>query len=91
MEVGQALNISQRQVRQIEEKACRQLRKILTRFSQDEKRLLTVAEVSDLLGVHMNTVRRWSERGLLTVYYIGSRGDRRFRRQDIDSFLRKGK
>jgi excisionase family DNA binding protein len=50
--------------------------------------LLTVSEVSRLLHVHPNTVRLWSNTGLLKSYRIGYRRDRRFRRQDIDSFFK---
>ena len=49
--------------------------------------MLTVAEVALLLRVHVNTVRRWSNQGGLKAYRIGSRGDRRFRREDVGSFL----
>ena len=49
--------------------------------------MLTSTEVARLLNVHVNTVRRWNNRGLLTGYRIGARGDRRFRQQDIASFL----
>jgi excisionase family DNA binding protein len=49
--------------------------------------LLTTSDVARLLNVHMNTVRRWSNHGVIKVYRIGSRGDRRFRREDVVSFL----
>lgn len=49
--------------------------------------MLTTSEVAHLLNVHINTVRRWSNQGTLKAYRIGSRGDRRFRQEDIDSFL----
>ena len=49
--------------------------------------LLTMQEVSILLHVHVNTIRRWSDTGILPAYRIGPRGDRRFRREDIDTFL----
>ena len=54
----------------------------------DEKMgpLLTVREVARLLHIHTNTVRRWSDRGILKAYHIGSRRDRRFRQEDITSF-----
>ncbi len=52
--------------------------------------LLKTSEVSYVLNIHVNTVRRWSDRGLLKVYRIGPRGDRRFKREDIDSFLLEG-
>lgn len=49
--------------------------------------MLTISDVANLLNVHINTVRRWSNQGILKTYRIGSRGDRRFRQQDITSFL----
>jgi excisionase family DNA binding protein len=49
--------------------------------------LLTVRDVAFLLHVHANTVRRWSDIGVLKSYRISSRGDRRFKREDIDQFL----
>jgi len=52
--------------------------------------MLTISDVSQLLNVHINTVRRWSNQGILKSYRIGSRGDRRFRQEDIDNFLVQG-
>jgi len=52
--------------------------------------MLTTGEVAYLLNVHINTVRRWSNQGILKAYHIGSRGDRRFRQEDITSFLLEG-
>jgi len=49
--------------------------------------MLTTSDVARLLNVHINTVRRWSNQGILKAYRIGSRGDRRFREEDIVSFL----
>jgi excisionase family DNA binding protein len=49
--------------------------------------MLTTSDVARLLNVHINTVRRWSNQGTLKTYRIGARGDRRFRREDIVSFL----
>ena len=54
------------------------------------KDMLTTSEVGQLLGIHVNTVRRWSKKGILRAYRISPRGDRRFRRQDIDRFLEEG-
>ena len=50
-------------------------------------RMLTVSEVAEILHVHPNTVRAWSDNGLLKAYRVGYRHDRRFRLQDIDKFL----
>jgi excisionase family DNA binding protein len=49
--------------------------------------MLTISEVAQSLNVHINTVRRWSNQGLLKTFRIGSRGDRRYRQQDIENFL----
>ena len=49
--------------------------------------MLTTSDVARLLNVHMNTVRRWSNQGIIRAYRIGSRGDRRFRQEDIACFL----
>ena len=49
--------------------------------------MLTTSEVARLLNVHINTVRRWSNQGVLKTYRIGSRGDRRFERDDVVRFL----
>jgi len=54
------------------------------------KVMLTSSDVAQLLGVHPNTVRHWSEDGILKSYRIDPRGDRRFRRQDMDDFLKEG-
>ena len=49
--------------------------------------MLTAGQLARLLNVHINTVRRWNDRGILKAYRIGPRGDRRFSREDIDIFL----
>jgi len=49
--------------------------------------LLTVREVARLLHVHENTVRRWSNKGIMPSLRIGQRGDRRFREDDIARFV----
>ncbi|MFC2058327.1 helix-turn-helix domain-containing protein [Chloroflexota bacterium] len=50
------------------------------------RELLTVQQVSRLLNVHINTVRKWSDSGLLQSCRIGPRLDRRFRREDIVNY-----
>ena len=49
--------------------------------------MLTTSEVAAILNVHINTIRRWSNQGSLKAYQLGPRGDRRFRKEDIDEFL----
>ena len=49
--------------------------------------MLTMSEVSQFLNVHRNTLRRWSDRGIIRAYRINPRGDRRFKRDDIVRFM----
>jgi len=49
--------------------------------------MLKVREVSRLLRIHANTVRRWSDEVKIRAYRITKRGDRRFRREDVARFL----
>ena len=49
--------------------------------------MLTVREVSCLLGIHANTVRRWSDEGKIKATRISQRGDRRYKREDIKRFI----
>ena len=39
--------------------------------------MLKANEVAQLLNVHINTVRRWSNQNILKAYRVGPRGDRR--------------
>ncbi len=49
--------------------------------------MLTISEVSRILRVHPNSVRRWANQGLIKAYRVGSRGDRRFMADDVSRFL----
>ncbi len=61
--------------------------------TQDEpdghvRRWLGVQHASTLLHVHPNTLRRWSNKGAIRTYRVGPRGDRRYRREDVEALLR---
>lgn len=56
-------------------------------MSQKTNPMLTVNEVAKLLHIHKNTVRRWSDQGIIKSYRITKRGDRRFQKEDITKFL----
>ncbi len=45
--------------------------------------MLTTSDVARIFGVHPNTIRRWSEQGILKAYRAGARGDRQFRREEV--------
>ena len=48
---------------------------------------LTVTRAAQVLGVHPNTIRAWSDAGRLRYYRINPRGDRRYRQSDLHRFL----
>ncbi len=54
---------------------------------EEQYEVMTPKEVAGILGIHENTVRRWSDMGLLKSFRISQRGDRRYRYEDIRSFL----
>ena len=49
--------------------------------------IMTCEEVASFLRVHLSSVRRWSRSGELKAYKVGSRGDWRYREQDVMDFL----
>ena len=51
--------------------------------------MLTTRQVADFLQVSICSIRRWSDKGILKFYRVGSRGDRRYWREDVLQFLDK--
>lgn len=49
---------------------------------------LSIASAARLVGIHPNTLRRWAKEGKVKYYRVGSRGDRRFKKQDVERLLR---
>lgn len=56
----------------------------------DHESLISVAQAAALLGVHPNTLRAWTDAGRLTAYRINARGDRRYRKADVERLLAEG-
>jgi len=50
---------------------------------------MSVASVSALLGVHPNTIRRWSADGSISCFRLGRRQDRRFEPQSVMELMRR--
>jgi len=56
-------------------------------YREQTSTMLRTGDLARLLNVHVNTVRRWSNEGILKAYRIGRRGDRRFLGQEVSDFL----
>ncbi len=54
------------------------------------KDLLSINEAANLLGVSKITLRNWDKNAILKALRVGKRGDRRYKRVDIEALL-KGK
>ena len=51
--------------------------------------LLTMKEASDLLKVHPNTLRQWDRKGILKAVRFGTRGGRKYKKDDLKKFIEK--
>lgn len=49
--------------------------------------LLTLKEACKILKVHPNTLRQWDKKGILKAIRFGQRGDRRYKKEDIDKLI----
>jgi len=53
--------------------------------------LLTIGEAAQILKVHPNTLRLWDKSGVLKAVRIGVKKTRRYRKEDIEKFIKEGK
>ncbi len=51
--------------------------------------LYTATEVAGMLRVHPDTIRNWSNRGLLSPQRLGRRGDRHYSLTGLQSFIQQ--
>ena len=89
-EIGPRFGITKERVRQILTQKPKPTKPAPEKPDLRSKRMLTSGEAAILLGIHGNTMRRWANEGRLKFYRVNTRGDRRFRREDIDAFLAEG-
>lgn len=54
-------------------------------------KLLTIRQAAEILNVHVETLRRWDNKGELPAIKVNDRGDRRYKEEDIKSYLNKRK
>ena len=50
--------------------------------------LLKIREAAQILSVNPETLRRWDRSGKLKAIIISQRGDRRYRQEDIEKFIK---
>lgn len=55
--------------------------------NQSVSELLTLSEASKILKVHPNTLRKWDKKGILKAVRFGERGDRRYKKEDVQRFM----
>ena len=67
-----------------------EVRLVVKTVSMEDDNMLTTGDVARILNIHVNTLRRWSKRGIIKSYRIGPRADRRFGRDEVASFLNLG-
>ena len=53
---------------------------------QTDSKLLTVKEAAQILHVHENNLRRWTDQGIISTFRIGPRGDRGLQEDDVNEF-----
>ena len=51
--------------------------------------LLTIGQVSEIFGIHQDTLRNWEKDGILVPLRVGKRKDRKYRPQDVEIIVEK--
>ncbi|MFA6551646.1 MAG: N-6 DNA methylase, partial [Patescibacteria group bacterium] len=54
-----------------------------------ELKLLSISQVSEIFGVHQDTLRNWEKEGILVPLRVGKRQDRKYRPEDIEAITNK--
>ena len=83
-EIGRKLGLSRERVRQIIGS-----RPVTLRNDLPDHQMLKISKAAKFLNIHVNTLRRWSDQGILPCYRFGSRGDRKYSRSDLIDFRRQ--
>lgn len=61
----------------------------MTQIKKKSPKLLTLKQASELLNCHPNTLRAWDRKGYLVAVRIGTRRDRRYKREDLIKLMAK--
>jgi excisionase family DNA binding protein len=79
VDIGGQMGISKQRVHQLHNERRKSKKQL--------KSMLSSSEAASMLNIHVNTIRRWSDLGIVPVYRIGSRNDRRFKQKDIENLV----
>ena len=87
-EIGQILGLSRQRIAEILAPN-RRINSVSVNWRQSANPhgLLSTTDAARFLGVHPNTVRRWSDDGIIHAYRVGKRLDRKFHKTDLEKFL----
>lgn len=55
----------------------------------NEDKLIPIEEAAELLGITMQTLRRWDKKGILRAIRFTSTSPRKYRESDLQSFIKK--
>ncbi len=58
-------------------------------MSRNQRQLLRMSEAQELLGVSANTMRRWDKEEILKAIRINPKGNRRYKREDIEKLMER--
>jgi PAS domain S-box-containing protein/excisionase family DNA binding protein len=55
----------------------------------DKEKLLTIQQASSLLGLNAGTLRHWAQENKVRAFKVGTRGDWRFKKEDLQEIIKK--
>ena len=91
-EIGRTLGVSRQRVWEVLHRKQRErihdISAVLSTLKKAPMAPMTISSVATLLGVHPNTIRRWSNNGLMQCFRLGPRNDRRFELQHVMEMIR---
>lgn len=56
---------------------------------EQKNSVISIGQAAQMLGVHIETMRRWDREGKLKAVRVGDRGRRRYHAADILNLLQK--
>jgi lambda repressor-like predicted transcriptional regulator len=91
-EIGRAVGVSRQRVWDVlhpkEKKRRYDISAVLSAPKNALISPMRISSVAAFLGVHPNTIRRWSDNGLIQCFRLGPRHDRRFQLQHVMEAIR---